>query len=316
MKLTNGVIALVSVCSGLAYAGEKVDKSLDAAADGYVQFENVNGQVEFISWDKNEVRVSGELDDRMEKFIFERSGKQILIKIKLKESRGWGWHNDSKGDDLQVYLPATNHLEVDSVNTDFTLSGLRNGVDIDVVNGDIRADDLSGKIQIETVNGDVKSRQLKGNVKLESVNGDLDDDGSVGERLVVDTVNGDIKVNADYQEVKIESVNGDGELYLERVKDLSASTVNGDFQMRFRLDTDGRIAAESVGGDLTLSFQDDVSARFDVDSHGGRIINKLTDDRTEEAKYGPAKWLRFTSGSGEGRVKVTTVGGKITLQHR
>ena len=46
------------------FAGQSVNETLDAAKDGYVEIEHLNGSAIIRGWDKNEVQVKGELSDR------------------------------------------------------------------------------------------------------------------------------------------------------------------------------------------------------------------------------------------------------------
>ncbi len=307
---------IVSLCfiSSVSFAAQRVDQTLDVAAGGFVKFENVNGEVRFHAWQQDKVRVTGELDERLDKFIFERSGKQVVIKVKLKKESSWNWNSASKGDNLDIYLPANHHLEIDSVNTDISLGELNNGLDVELVNGDLTVNDVTGKIRIITVNGDINSRGLKGDVSFESVNGDIQDSDGEGSDLRFTTVNGDVRSSSRAPVVSLTTVNGDGKLTLAQVNELTLKTVNGDFNVSAEPGSAIEIEGSSVGGDIHLQFDGELSARVEVDSHGGKIINKLTDDAVVRAKYGPNRSLHFLSAGGQGKVKLTTVNGKITLE--
>ena len=69
-------------------ADEEVNRSLDVSNTPYVQIEHVNGSARVIAWDKSEVKITGTLGDRTEKFIFEKDDNEVLIKVKVKNNNG------------------------------------------------------------------------------------------------------------------------------------------------------------------------------------------------------------------------------------
>ncbi|GAA0859876.1 DUF4097 family beta strand repeat-containing protein [Aliiglaciecola litoralis] len=309
----------IALClfSAIAMAGEKVDQTIKADKNGYVQIEHMNGHASIKGWANNEVRVVGKLGDRTDKFIFERDGNEVLIKVKVKGNRGsWSWDSDD-GDELEIFVPYDSKINYSSTNANVEVTDIRGSSDIDTVNGNIEVVDLSGRLRIEAVNGDISARGLVGDIKIETVNGDIRDRDSKATEAVYESVNGDINVNVGSVEVKAETVNGDIELDLGKIEQLSLSTVNGSIEAKLELAKQGEVRASSVGGDVTLSFQSDVSARFDLQGHaGGRIVNKLTKDKEQKAKYGPSRWLEFSHNGGNGRVKVSTVSGRIKIDKK
>lgn len=307
----------LSMLSLTALAGEKVDETIKADKDGYVQIEHLGGYASIKGWDKNEVRVVGELGERTTKFIFERDGNEVLIKVKVKKSRGsWTW-GDEDGDNLEIFVPKASHVNYTSTNANVEVYDVSGSSDIDTVNGNIEVSDLAGRLRIEAVNGNINAKNLEGDIKIETVNGDIKDRDSQASEAQYDSVNGDIDVKVGSLEVKAETVNGDIDLQLGKVEQLNLNTVNGSIEARLDLARQGDVRASSVGGDVNLYFNQDVSARFDLQGHaGGRIINKLTDDKPSKAKYGPSRWLEFSHNGGNGRVNVSTVSGRIKIDEK
>ncbi|MDO6713074.1 DUF4097 family beta strand repeat-containing protein [Aliiglaciecola sp. 2_MG-2023] len=303
--------------SSFTFAGEKVDQTLKADNNGYVQIEHLGGYANIKGWSKNEVRVVGELGDRTEKFIFERDGNEVIIKVKVKNNKGtWSWGSED-GDDLEIYVPLDSHINYNSTNANVEVTQVRGSADIDTVNGNIEVTNLSGRLRIEAVNGDVTARSLQGNINIQTVNGDIKDSDSTASEAAYESVNGDIDVVVSSPEVKAETVNGDIELTLGKVEHLNLNTVNGSVQASMALASQGDVRATSVGGGISLYFQPDVSARFDLQGHaGGRIINKITQDKEHKAKYGPSRWLEFSHNGGNGQVKVSTVSGRIKVDKK
>lgn len=311
---------LLSVGIGLCcisqslFAGEKVDQTIDAKKDGYVEIKHINGYAEVKAWDKAEVRVVGELGDRTKKFIFERDGNEIVIKVKVKNGKGWNNWSSDDGDELEIFVPKGSKVNYSSVNANVEGSGIEGGAHFDTVNGGIEVKDLAGRIRLESVNGNISASKLKGDVKIETVNGDIRSTSNSGKEDRYESVNGDIVITSDSSEINAETVNGDIELALSEVRHLSLDTVNGSIEAKLNLQPGGEVRASSVGGSVSLYFQKDVSARFDIRGHaGGRIVNKLSDDKIQKAKYGPSRWLEFSLNEGDGKVNVSTVSGRVRL---
>ena len=310
----------LSLCSAtvLAFAGQQVDETVKADSDGYVKIEHVNGKASIKGWNRDEVKVVGELSDRTDDFIFERRGNEVIIEVEVKRNRG-GWNNwkDGEGDKLEIFVPKNSRVKYTATNADVDISEVLGGSDIETINGDIDADDLAGRIRMESVNGDIEGDSLLGNVNLTTVNGDIRDVSKSEKDAMYNSVNGDIEVNSRSTEFNAETVNGDMQLTLGDIEELSISTVNGSIEASMNLLKNGDVRANSVGGSIDLKFQSDVSARFDIQGHaGGRISNNLSDHEVQKAKYGPSRWLEFSLNGGDARVDVSTVSGRVRLNKR
>ena len=298
-----------------ALAGEKVDETLDADGIDYVKIEHVNGKAKIRGWDRNQVKVVGELSDRTEEFIFKRRGNDIIIEVDIGHHvSGWNKWDREEGDDLEIFMPKSNQVSYTAMNATVDIADVTGGADIETINGDINAKDLGGRIRIESVNGDIDAKRLVGNVSIATVNGDITDVSKTASEATYTSVNGDMEIHSLSKEFSAETVNGDMDLELADIEELSLSTVNGNVKASLNLLKNGDIRANSVGGSIELMFQKDVSARFDIQGHaGGRITNKLTDDEVQRAKYGPSRWLEFSVNGGSARVNISTVSGKIKL---
>ncbi|MFT5674851.1 MAG: DUF4097 and DUF4098 domain-containing protein YvlB [Paraglaciecola sp.] len=303
------------LCISLSlFAKEKVDQKIDAAKDGYVEIEHLNGAAEIKGWDKSEVRVVGKLGDRTEEFIFERDGNEVRIEVKVKRGHGSSHWGSDDGDQLEIFIPINSKVSYTSVNADVKASDIKGGANIETVNGEIGVIKLAGRIRLESVNGDISANELEGDVKIETVNGDIKSHSSEGKDDRYASVNGDLLITSGSAEIRAETVNGDIELQLGNVQQLTLETVNGSVEAKLDLQKGGDVRASTVGGSVALYFQDDVSARFDIRGHaGGTIVNKLSEHKMQKAKYGPSRWLEFSLNEGNGKVNVSTVSGRVRL---
>ncbi len=319
MKATkNAVVACVLFCSTHIFAGQKVNETKDASEDSIVKIEHLTGKAEIKGWNKKQVKVEGELGENTKDFQFTRNGKtiEIIVKVEKKSWSSWG-SSHADGDELVIYVPKNSRVDYRTTNADVEISDVSGGTDIDVINGRIEASNLQGRIRLETVNGDVRARELAGDVVIDAVNGDIDVEHTSGENIRIEAVNGDVEFNSKASDVKVETVNGDMNIKLDTAMDLNMETVNGSIDASVSLDDGGYIKASSVGGSIDLNLDKDIQAKFDIESHaGGRIRNKFNDVAPQKAKYGPRRWLEFSTGDPTGTVEVSTVNGTVTLDKR
>lgn len=303
------------VTSFSALAGERIDETKELSSNGRFSMENKSGFVKITTWDKQEVRVVGELDERAKGYTFESDGKRAYFEVEVP-SQMWSNRN-SDGSRLEVFVPVNVKFEYEGVNSEVDVRGIRGRTEIGTVNGDITARDLEGDTRLSTVNGKISADSLKGDITLASVNGEIKDKNSSARRAEMEVVNGEINIQSDYQELSVSSVNGDIELVMQTVNELRMETVNGRIDAELALAEKGQINITTVGGRVDLKFKNDVEARFEIEAHaGGRIVNNLTKDEVKKAKYGPARSLYFKTGNAKADVEIETVNGRIELDKK
>jgi DUF4097 and DUF4098 domain-containing protein YvlB len=311
------IFAGILCLSCAVLADEKVNRTLAVSKTSYVQIEHVNGSAKVIAWDKSEVKVTGRLGERTEEFIFEKDNNEVFIKVKVKNSNGWGSWGSDKGDDLEIFIPRQSKVYYSAVNADIKIEQVRGGARVETVNGSIEAKKLAGRIRLDSVNGRITADSLEGDVKIDTVNGTIDSRSSKGKKDSYASVNGSIEVFSESSDINVETVNGDIDLELGKVTQLSLDTVNGSINVKLELEADGEIDASSVGGSIRLYLQRDVSARFDIEGHAGdKITNNLSDDKIQKAKYGPNRRLKFSLNGGSAKVNVSTVSGRVRLDKK
>ncbi|WP_091987115.1 DUF4097 family beta strand repeat-containing protein [Pseudoalteromonas denitrificans] len=311
MKLI--AIALLSISSSFTFAGEKIDEVLSVESNGKVVIKNQRGDVQIKGWDKSEVKVTGELDDKALGYEFKSSGSHTIFKVKMpNKMRSW---NSGEGSNLVIYIPTNSKLNFDGVNVNVDVLEIQGGARIETVNGNISAKKLTEKINLSTVNGAILSKELDGKIHYETVNGDIHDINSQG-RLRFDAVNGDIEIITKAEDIRIENVNGEIKLKAQVIQRLDINTVNGRLDLSIPDFSDNaRVQIETVSGNVELALAKSISAKFEIDSHaGGRIKNQLTSDKIKKAKYGPSSSLEFEMSAGNADIEIDTISGRVSLK--
>jgi len=184
-------LALGLLTAGLARADysfkEAFTKSVPFHANGEVSLENVNGNVEIRTWDKNEIRIEGEKSAKTDEELklielsMDITESAADIKVKLPKRPGGmfsGNGNIRAAVKFTLTVPADAVLKnISTVNSSVSVDGVRGSVSLKTVNGGIRAQSIGGEGHFHTVNGSihVASTVLGAGQKLfcESVNGGI-----------------------------------------------------------------------------------------------------------------------------------------------
>lgn len=228
----------------------------------------------------------------------------------------------TKVEEFDFELNAGGTLRVENINGDITVTaGPGRAVHViatkkagsqsylDGIEVQVRADE--DRISIRTEHPKSSTRWF----------GHSENSGSVSYEIVVpadthldsiDTVNGEIEVAGIRGDVSADTTNGD-----IRVSGLSgnleADTVNGSIEATFdRLGGDQRVVAETVNGRVQLRLPADASARIDVGTVNGGI--DADDFGLEVDKGFLGRDLDGEIGSGDARIKVSTVNGSVKIR--
>ena len=216
------------------------------AATGRVSLENVNGNVDIVAWDKNEILIEGEKSAKTDEEL-----KLIDLKIDLSDSRAsivmklpkrpGGFFNGGNiraAVRFKLTVPVTAVLEkINTVNSGIAIDGVRGAVNAETVNGGIHAKNLGSAAKLETVNGSIKAdfATLAAGQKIsaETVNGRIviRVPKDAGLEFHAETVNGGIDcdfpvtLNGKKHRHELSGKIGDGRATLH------AETVNGSIHL-------------------------------------------------------------------------------------
>jgi len=295
MRYPSAISSILFICSSmsislLASAGEEVDKTLPASANGSIKIVNTRGDVEIIGWDRDEIHIEGELDDLAEELIFEVKGNRARIEVKLpRRNVNWG-----DGSDLEIHIPINSKVDFDGISTDTTIETVSGGLRVRSVSGDITAREIQNRVHINTVSGNIEVFDSSGNAHISTVSGEIHLKMS-SSRIILDTVSGEIEAE------------------FEEFTRLRANAVSGDIEVEGKLMGDGEIEISSVSGDLSLRLESPVNAHLSVETGpGGDIENSLSDHEPVD-KFPARKKLEAKLGDGSGQINLRTVSGDIRI---
>jgi DUF4097 and DUF4098 domain-containing protein YvlB len=200
-------------------------KSITFQKGGFLSLSNSNGDIEIISWDKDEVEIiayksvkadnsetAEKLMERLKVDIEEREGEIIIETRYPKDSSGSGifsWLFGGGHASYQVEYEIKVPKEID--------------LNIHTTNGGVNIEDIDGRLRLESTNGKIVAREITGLTRCK-------------------TTNGNIRVEFEYvpegDEMSFRTTNGSIKLYLPDdygADDVDLKTTNGHIDSDFRM---------------------------------------------------------------------------------
>jgi DUF4097 and DUF4098 domain-containing protein YvlB len=291
-------------------AGKRVDLSEAAKPDGFVKISIVRGDLIVEGWDKDEVSLVGTLDEKTEQFIFDVSGRDTRIIVKIP-SNNTSWCCN-EGSNLRIMVPKGSQVDVATVSTEVRLTDIRGGLDMSGVSGDVRIQKVSERLRVRNVSGEITVHDVDAYARIKTVSGEIDA-RSIKGGGAFHTVSGEIVLRDVTDEIDVESVSGDIEVIGRNISLARGHSVSGDIDLEIELIDDALVEFDSVSGSVRLRLDGKLNHKFDLETGSGSIRNRITDDKPKKSKYIRDEQLRFTVGEGDGQVNVSTRSGDISV---
>jgi len=271
--------------------GGSVDRNIAAEPGGEVVISNVSGRVDVRGWDRNEVRVTGSLEEGVDRLDLESSSGRTTIKVVLP--RG----NSHDGDaDLTIQVPKGSSVEVGAVSADISSHGVSGTQRLKSVSGEITADVAGDDSEVRSVSGDVT---VRGSGKPIS--------------LRMSSVSGSLHLSDGAGKLDLVTVSGDAEAQMSEASEIRGRTTSGDLELRAKLTKDGRVDVEAVSGDLRLRVPSPSALSTEIESFSGDITGCLATNVEKVSKYGPGVRLNIRNVEDGPRVRAKTLSGDIEI---
>jgi DUF4097 and DUF4098 domain-containing protein YvlB len=278
-------------------AGDRtIDETLELAADGELTVEVLSGNLVVRGWERAEMRVTGRVGDDVDDLDIGGDGNRAWIDLDSD-------HRSGRVDldvDLEIWLPATARLEVDTVSA---------GIDVSDVGGALELGSVSGEITVSGSPSSLDAETVSGNVRLSGSSG--------GTSVSIETVSGSVNLRGVAGGVDASSVSGDIELTgVAPVTSVDLEAVSGSIALDAALAPGARVGVSSHSGSIVLTLPAGTSASFDVTTFSGSVENELGPAAQRIDRFGPGKSLEFTLGEGSAQVVVETFSGSVSLARR
>jgi DUF4097 and DUF4098 domain-containing protein YvlB len=277
-----------------AHAVQNIDRTLPTGTTPVVDVSNVQGRVTVVAWDRQEVKVTGTIENDSHELEFSGGTDRVTVKVRIpSKSHSYGRKDDAI---LDIRVPEGSKLNVQTVSADISVEGVKGAQRLEAVSGDIVTTVYDETLDVRTVSGDA---DVRGN-------------GGKG-RVYAESTSGEVKARGLGSEVEAHSVSGSVDLEVGTTSRVRMETVSGNLEALMTLADNGRVDGQSVSGDINITFRKPVNAEFDVESFSGDIDNCFGPKASRESRYTPGKELNFTEGQGGGAVSLETLSGDITF---
>jgi DUF4097 and DUF4098 domain-containing protein YvlB len=288
---------LLLACCPLVAAGQALDRRIAARPDGELIVSNVAGSIRITGWDDDEVHVTGELGDNVERLDLTAEGDNVIVRVVLK-NQGRGNRGDWSGSDTDLVISAPRTMRLD----------------VNAVSADIDIDEMRGEQRLSSVSGDIETQAYGAEIRSESVSGDIDIDSRDAPIVAqAKSVSGDVTVRGPSRDVEAESVSGDVEIDGSMLNRLDMQTVSGDLSVRAGLADDARVDATSTSGDIELEWLGNGAAEYRLGTFSGEIDTCFGPRPADNDHRPPGVELRFREGQSNARVDVRTHSGDIEV---
>lgn len=290
---TSWMMAVALLAGSLAVAArESVERTVSVRPDVKVEVENLSGSVRIESWQKNELRIEGELGDDTEGLEVRGGDDEVRIEVEIPDNRRHRGRWDLASD-LRIWLPVAASLDVETVSASIDVSGVDGEVELETVSGSITASGGSHRADLSTVSGNIEFSGSEAAVDAESVSGRIRLRGVAGQ-LDVSTVSGGIDVEAGGTErVDFESV-------------------SGSIEFRGSLADGARLEASTHSGNVEIVLPADTAASFEIETFAGDIHSDFGGEARRTSRYAPGQELYHSTG-GDTRISVETFSGNVYL---
>ena len=278
-----------------ARESSNIDRRIAVAPNGEVVISNVSGSIDVRGWDRNEVQVTGQLGEDVERLDLTTSGGRTIVKVVLP--RGNSHDSDAV---ISVQVPKNSTVEVAAVSADVSSLGVLGTQRLKSVSGEITADIAGDDSEVRSVSGDLTVRGSGQPISLR-----------------VNSVSGNLDLTRGAGDLEVVTVSGNARVQMNEATQIRGRTTSGDLEVRAKLTRDGRVDVEGVSGDITLNVSAPGGLSTEIESFSGDIEGCLAGSVERVSKYGPGTRLNLRSvESGGARVRAKTLSGDIEICDR
>ena len=289
-------------------------------ACGQVVVEQLGGRVDVQAWVEDRIRLTWvrKGDYRLRTFAFrEGAGLKVVV-----DRPGWGWGDPASQVDIELRVPHSIDLQVDSGAGPVTVQGIRGNIRLATGQGDVQVRQTAGSLSIETGSGNLIAQDCEGTMELEAgqgtvtvrgARGNLELDTGSGGLMLTDLA-GNVEADVGSGRVRISCMRGDlkldagsGDVILENVtsRGLHVETGSGDLSLEGCPPAEARWELATGSGDIRLAIPPAADCRLSVEAGSGLIECRLP-LRTREEQPGrlqgvlnrPSATIEVLTGSG------------------
>ena len=287
-------LALAALAAAFAFGTAQaatVQKQVAAEPRGEVDVSNVAGRIEITGWDKPQVAATADVEGDSQQLEVTSEAGRTSVKI-----TGGSGHWFGGGVRLQVNVPRASEVNASSVSAEITSRSVAGAQNLHTVSGGIDAELGSGNNEVKTVSGAI---HLKG--------------GGGSGSLHLTTVSGEVGIANLAGDLEATTTSGRLDAQLASTRSVRLHTTSGEIELNARLERGGTIETETLSGGQRIAASAAGGYQFEVRTFSGDIDDCFGQHSERTSEYGPGKRLDGTRGGGDGRVRIKSLSGNVSL---
>jgi hypothetical protein len=259
------------------------ERTLDVEPDSRLSIEIHAGFVHVRGWDQPRLELKADYGPRQELEV-RRAGKSVYVEVRTEDGPpGMA--------DVEIRVPRLMAIFVEGYEVDVEMSDVGGELDIHVVNGDIYVRGGAKRVELRSIHGSVELADGDGQIYLQSTNDDVLLRDCRGD-IVAETVNGDIRMEGIVSSA------------------VEAITTNGDILYDGSLEAEGDYGLTTHDGDVLVSVSPDANLEVTIATFDGGVD---TDFEAKMVETRPGKRFQLILGAGQGKLRVESFSGDISL---
>jgi hypothetical protein len=281
-------------------AQQEYTKSFPAKKDGTLEVSLSYGDVVIKAWEKAEVYIKARGINKRDLEDLKMYQEGNTVSVDFKPESG-----NSSEVQFEIFVPNQFNTDIHTSGGDVVFKGTISGnLKASTAGGDIKMENVGGIIEMTTAGGDIITENIDGEGVITTSAGDIRV-GMVKGTLKVSTAGGDIRVKSVGKTLKANTAAGDIEIG-DIGGEASASTAGGDIRVG---KVNGKATLSTAAGDIELSG---ATGTVKTSTAGGDLrLYGITGSIQGSTAAGDIYAEMYATGSGGS--KLTTAGGKITL---
>ncbi|MFQ5526447.1 MAG: DUF4097 family beta strand repeat-containing protein [Thermoanaerobaculia bacterium] len=320
-------LALVLCVAAIEPASAKtVDRefheSFNVSPGARLDLNHGDGDVDIEPWDRDvidvyvryhaELKGGGIRSEPDFEVDFEQSGDTVRVRGREIGNRGIGFFFSREHEyTYTIKAPAYVVLDTKGDDGNIDVDGWRADIAIALDDGDLWLRDVEAvAVRIEAQDGDVEIDGLKASLDIRLDDGDVDIVDCESNRLKIRAQDGNVILDRCRGDFEIAVDDGDVDITRASVSKLDVRANDGDVDLELASATDLDLYVDAEDGDVSVELGSGISAAFSVETDDGSIRVSSTDWILTKKDH------RVTGeiGNGEGRIRITTSDGNVTLR--